>query len=92
MFSVDTDDLGILSGIECFALDLDGTVYLGDRWIDGALEFLATVERTGRRYCFLTNNSSRSADVYFDKLHRMGLEISERQLVTSAHARSEEHV
>ncbi len=86
MFSVDTDDRGILSGIDCFALDLDGTVYLGDRWIDGALEFLEKVEKTGRRYCFLTNNSSRSADVYFEKLHRMGLEITERQLVTSAHA------
>ena len=86
MYPVDTDPQGILRTIECFALDMDGTVYLGDRWIDGARDFLGKIGGTGRKYCFLTNNSSRSADVYFEKLRRMGLEITEDQLITSAHA------
>ena len=77
----------MVQNITCFALDMDGTIYLGDRWIDGARDFLDAVIDSGRKYCFLTNNSSRSADVYVEKLHRMGLEIDpDTQLVTSGHA------
>ena len=37
-----------LSGIRCFLLDMDGTFYLGDRIIEGSMEFLQKVEQTGR--------------------------------------------
>lgn len=85
-YDVNSDRRGMLKDIECFALDMDGTVYLGERWIDGALDFLRRVEETGRRYFFMTNNSSKSADVYLDKLDRMGLRIDRRQMITSGHA------
>ncbi len=39
-----------LKRITCFALDMDGTVYLGERWIEGALEFLKAVEKIGRAH------------------------------------------
>lgn len=61
-----------LSGIRCFLLDMDGTFYLGDRIIPGGLEFLDALEKTGRTARFLTNNSSRSASTYAEKLARMG--------------------
>ena len=64
---------GILSQVRCFALDMDGTIYLGEKWIDGAKEFLDRIEASGRRYVFLTNNSSKNAAVYVEKLARMGL-------------------
>ena len=62
-----------LSGIRCFLLDMDGTFYLGDRIIPGGLEFLDVLEKTGRTARFLTNNSSRSASTYAEKLARMGV-------------------
>lgn len=66
---------------------MDGTIYLDETWIDGAREFLAKVEETGRKYCFMTNNSSKNAAVYVEKLHRMGLDIDpQKQLITSGHA------
>lgn len=80
------DPNGILRGIDCFALDMDGTVYLGERWIDGAREFLAAVEAKGRKYAFLTNNSSKSAEDYLAKLKRMGLQTGRERLVTSGEA------
>lgn len=80
------DPDGILRGIGCFALDMDGTVYLGDKWIDGAREFLAAVEAAKRRYVFLTNNSSKSAGDYIAKLRRMGLTIGRERIVTSGEA------
>ena len=75
-----------LSAVRCFLLDMDGTFYLGDRLIDGSLDFLAALERTGRTARFLTNNSSKSAAVYERKLARMGVDARYRDVITSGHA------
>lgn len=83
---VNKDAVGILKNIECFALDMDGTIYLGEQWIEGAREFLSAVEATGKRYVFLTNNSSKNPQVYVKKLSRMGLEVTEEKIVTSGQA------
>ena len=76
-----------LSRIRCFLLDMDGTFYLGDRLIDGSLEFLEALRRTGRDAWFLTNNSSKSASAYVEKLARLGVpEPFRSQVMTSGHA------
>lgn len=77
----------VLAHVRCFLLDMDGTFYLGDRLIEGSLEFLDALERTGRDAWFLTNNSSKSAEVYVRKLASMGVkERFCRQVMTSGHA------
>lgn len=38
--------------IKLFVLDMDGTFYLGDHRIDGALEFIQRVRETGRDFVF----------------------------------------
>ncbi|MCM1267157.1 MAG: HAD-IIA family hydrolase [Bacteroidales bacterium] len=83
---VNEDAERILSQVRCFALDMDGTVYLGERWIDGAKEFLARIEASGRSYVFVTNNSSKNAAVYVEKLERMGLSVGAEKIVTSGQA------
>ena len=40
-----------------FLLDMDGTLYIGDRLFDGVPKFLRHVRSMGGRYLFLTNNS-----------------------------------
>lgn len=86
-YHVNEDIQNLIPKIRNFCLDMDGTVYLDTTWIDGALDFLDKLEKTGRRYCFMTNNSSKNAAVYVDKLHGMGLDINpEKQLITSGHA------
>ena len=46
-----------LHDAEAFLFDLDGTLYLGDRLIDGAVETLGFLRQQGKRIVFLTNNS-----------------------------------
>ena len=75
-----------LAGVRCFLLDMDGTFYLGDRLIDGSLEFLDALARTGRTARFLTTNSSKSARVYTEKLARMGVPEVYRDVISSGHA------
>ena len=84
--AVNEDREHILEDVQCFALDMDGTIYLGERWIEGAQEFLRRIEETGRSYVFVTNNSSKNAEVYVEKLHRMGLDVGEDRIVTSGQA------
>ncbi len=65
---------------------MDGTVYLGTQWIDGARDFLDAVERSGRKYVFLTNNSSKDPLSYVDKLAKMGLNVAREKIITSGDA------
>jgi HAD superfamily hydrolase (TIGR01457 family) len=75
-----------LAGKKLFLLDLDGTLYLGDRLFNGAGEFLRYIRARGGTYLYLTNNSSRGADAYVAKLRALGLEAEERDFLTSADA------
>ena len=75
-----------LQPVRCLLLDMDGTFYLGDQLIDGSLDFLEALRRTGRTARFLTNNSSRSASAYVRKLERMGVPEEYRDVISSAHA------
>lgn len=73
----------ILKETDLFVLDMDGTFYLGEAILPGALEFLRQVERSGRRYLFFTNNASKSPDLYIKKLAGMNCLIGRDQIMTS---------
>lgn len=73
----------ILKQAELFVLDMDGTFYLGEGILPGALDFLKAVEKAGKRYLFFTNNSSKSPERYIEKLAGMGCRISRDQIMTS---------
>lgn len=73
-----------IKDIKCFLLDMDGTIYLGNKLIDGAQEFL---DKLGRdRYVFLTNNSSRSKKKYLEKLAKLNIIADEDDVFSSADA------
>ncbi|MFP4017182.1 MAG: HAD-IIA family hydrolase [Halanaerobiales bacterium] len=72
-----------IQNIECFLLDMDGTIYLGNDLIDGAIEFLERLKETGREFYFFTNNSSKSPTDYYKKLLALGIEIAQERIITS---------
>lgn len=69
-----------------FLLDMDGTIYLGDELIDGSKDFLETIKKQGKRYIFLTNNSSKSKEIYVEKLNNLGIHALEEEVFTSGEA------
>lgn len=73
-----------LSNIKCFLLDMDGTIYLGDKLIDGAKDFLDKLGKN--RYIFLTNNSSRGKNKYIEKLKKLGIQADANDVFSSADA------
>lgn len=71
-----------MSGVVC---DLDGVVYRGRTAIPGAKGALLTLEQSGHRLLFLTNNSARSPDYVADKLASVvGYDANPDQIITSA--------
>ncbi|MCH1591758.1 MAG: HAD-IIA family hydrolase [Candidatus Thalassarchaeaceae archaeon] len=74
-----------LEGIDAVFLDLDGTIYLGGKLIDGALEFLERLKVRGIKRFFLSNNSSKSVDQYLEKLTKMGVSASSEDILLSTH-------
>jgi len=75
-----------LADIRLFLLDMDGTVYLGSRLLPGSLDFLRYLGETGRDHLFLTNNSSRNANYYAEKLTRFGWPAKPDEVLTSGEA------
>ncbi len=75
-----------LKNKKLFLLDMDGTLYLDDNLFDGCLDFLHQIRENGGRYLFLTNNSSKSVEVYVDKLARLGIAATADDFFTSTAA------
>lgn len=76
-----------LGATKLFLLDMDGTFYLGDQLLPGAIEFWEQCRERGVKCAFLTNNSSRSRDTYLKRLQGMGVpHLQEEQIFTSADA------
>ena len=69
-----------------FLLDMDGTVYLGNRIFQGTKAFLETVKSNGAKYIFLTNNSSKSSGDYVAKLNLLGIPTERHEVFTSVEA------
>ena len=74
-----------LENIEAIFLDLDGTIYMGDNLIDGAIDFLNRIEERGIRRFFLSNNSSKSVAQYLEKLEKMGIPANKEEVLLSTH-------
>lgn len=69
-----------------FLLDMDGTLYLGDEVFKGAIEYINTLSETGRKYIYLTNNSSRAGVDYVGRLNRLGFPCEMENVFTSGMA------
>jgi HAD superfamily hydrolase (TIGR01450 family) len=65
-----------------YALDLDGTVYLGDALLPGAAETIARIRGQGSRVVFLTNNPLRTADSYARRLAGLGVPADPGDVLT----------
>ncbi len=81
-------DISTLKNKKLFLLDMDGTIYLDNDLFDGTKDFLAYVKSIGGRYLFLTNNSSKSAVKYVEKLKALGIDAEVSDMLTSAFATS----
>ncbi len=75
-----------IKSIKLFMLDMDGTIYNEDVLIPGALDFFRTLQEQGKKYIFMTNNSSKGRVSYVEKLTRLGINATEDDIASSVNA------
>ena len=75
-----------LKNTELFLFDMDGTLYLGDNVYEGAVELMEDLPRLGKKYIYLTNNSSRAGEDYITRLRRLGFPCKRENVFTSGMA------
>jgi NagD protein len=67
-------------------IDMDGVVYGGDIMIPGADEFVGKLLKENIPFSFMTNNSQRTRLEAVRKLRKLGIEVTEKHIYTSAMA------
>jgi len=80
------EDYAKIRDVECFLLDMDGTIYLGDTLIDGTVDFLRILKQQNKKAIYITNNSSKATIQYVEKLAQLGIESGEEDFFTSVNA------
>lgn len=75
-----------IRNINLFLFDMDGTLYLGNRLYEFTPQLLSAIREAGKRYLFMTNNSSKSVADYVKKLAGLGIEATEADFITSSQA------
>lgn len=76
-------NLSILKQKKLYVLDMDGTFYLGDKILDGSLDFISKLRNQGKDFLFFTNNASKTSEFYINKLSNMGCEITKKNISTA---------
>lgn len=74
-----------MSNVKVILLDLDGTVYQGNKLISGAEEFIEKVRSSGLRVLFCTNNSSKPRSYIARKLTGMGIPCTDEDVISSGY-------
>ncbi|TPG69690.1 TIGR01457 family HAD-type hydrolase [Brevibacillus laterosporus] len=69
-----------------YLLDLDGTIYHGNRVIPEAVTFIEYLQETKTPYLYVTNNSSTTAEKVAERLSNMGLPTTADQVYTTSMA------
>ena len=68
-----------------FIFDLDGTVYLGEKALPGAVECIRELRRRGKPILFVSNKPLEPGRIYAEKLTRLGIPAGEQDIITSAY-------
>ncbi len=76
----------VIDSIRLYLFDMDGTLYLGNRLYDFTAELLQEIRRTGGKYLFITNNSSKNVEDYVNKLAAFGIPSTREDFMTSSQA------
>ena len=66
-----------------YLFDIDGTLLLGDKIIDGCKEILEEIKRQNKKFIFITNNSTRTADEYVEFFERLGIRTEPENFITA---------
>lgn len=75
-----------LAHVRAVLLDMDGVVYVGETPIPGVQPFLDYLDSTGRKWLCVTNNATKTPQMFVDKLTNMNIQAEPHNVLGSAQA------
>jgi 4-nitrophenyl phosphatase len=72
--------------IRALIIDMDGVLWHGDQAIIGLTDFFQTLRAQNLRFILATNNASLTPPQYVNKLAKMGVTVTENEILTSGMA------
>ena len=72
--------------VTAFAFDLDGTLYYGNRAVEGAVKIVASIIKTGYQVFYFTNNSAKTKTSVVEKLSGLGFNSTITNTYTASYA------
>jgi len=74
-----------MADIQGVVFDLDGTIYLGERALPGAVEIVTRLRQRGIQVLFVSNKPLEPRQNYAAKLSSMGIPTQTEQVITSGY-------
>jgi len=68
---------------DAYLFDLDGTIYLGSELLPGAKQMIDALRARGAKTVFLSNNPTRSPEMYIKKLSGLGIEVRPEEILNT---------
>jgi 4-nitrophenyl phosphatase len=77
-------NISLLKNVRAVLFDMDGVVYVGNQALPGVQDLLDYLDATGRVWSFVTNNSTRTPQMFADKVQKMGMRVGPERILTSS--------
>jgi arabinose operon protein AraL len=74
----------MITKIDGYIFDLDGTIYTGDDALPGAVQLITKLRQRGKKTLFVSNKPLEPRQAYADKLTRLGIPTPPNDVLTSA--------
>ncbi|HEY3965407.1 MAG TPA: HAD-IIA family hydrolase [Planctomycetaceae bacterium] len=81
-----TRELSGLRAVRGVLFDMDGVIYVGARPLPGVQDAIDYLTSTGRAFLFVTNNASKTAEQFVERLAEMNIHVRPDQVLGSAEA------
>lgn len=72
-----------LRNIKAFLFDLDGTLHIGDKAIDGAIDTIRTLKDRGYPCRFVTNTTTKTLSELHNQMIKIGLPILKEEIINT---------
>lgn len=73
-----------LSWVRGMIIDMDGVLWRGDQVLPGVPELFTHLRQNDIRFVLATNNATATPSTYRERMRNAGVEVSDREIVTSA--------
>jgi arabinose operon protein AraL len=72
-----------INNLDGIIFDLDGTIYLGEQALPGAVALISELRRRNKRVLFVSNKPLQPGEAYARKLSLMGIPAGKEDVITS---------